>query len=179
MSRPTTAFAPSGDRLLTFEVAGAVYALPIAAVLEVAEADRATCVPGLPAELVAVVNWQGDALPLVASGPLLAGSIPDEEDSASAGEADTDGVEPPDSAEEEAASILKGHVLVVSDRSVEAARMGMPVDRVLGLVDGRARPSRSEDVVVERRPVEGRVVSVLDPRRLVARAEKIIESAVA
>ncbi len=168
MTKSASAFVPSGDRLLTFEVAGAAYALPIAAVLEVVEADRATCVPGLPQDLAAVMNWHGDALPLVASSPLLEGTEPD----------GTSPVAEDVAADAGGPSILKAQVLVVSDRSIESARLGMPVDRVLGLVDGRAKPNRSQSVVVERRPVDGRVVSVLDPRRLVARAEEIIERAV-
>ena len=74
------------------------------------------------------------------------------------------------------------HVLVVSDRGDESARLGLPVDRVLGLVDGLPRsPSRDEapgELVVERRPVEGRLVNVLDARALVARAQRVIEDAV-
>jgi hypothetical protein len=35
---------------------------------------------------------------------------------------------------------------------------------------------RGADVVVERRPIGGRLVSVLDPRRLLARAVQVIES---
>ena len=51
------------------------------------------------------------------------------------------------------------------------------LDHHIGAV--HAGSNRSQHVVVERRPVDGRVVSVLDPHRLVARAEEIIERAVA
>ena len=44
----------------------------------------------------------------------------------------------------------------------------MPVDRVLGLVDGVGVAARGADPVAERRPIGGRVVSVIDPQRLVA-----------
>jgi chemotaxis signal transduction protein len=166
----------SGDRLLTFEVASAVYGLPISVVLEVAEADRATCVPGLPLELVAVMNWHGDALPLVASEELLAGLGED-----SGGDDEL----PVDLASDEAAvadvghgAILKEQILVVSDGGDESAALGMPVDRVIGLVNGTSRSSRSANVVAERRSVDGRVVHVLDPCRLVARAGELIERAV-
>ncbi len=174
VSAATPASIASTDRLLTFEVGDAVYALPIAAVLEVAEADRATCVPGIAANIAAVINWHGDPLPLVASHLLLAGShdTPIDEDP----ESDSAPVEV-EAADEEERGVLLAQVLVVSDRDDEAGRLGMPVDRVLGLVDGRAKTTRSPSLVVERRPVEGRVVSVLDPRRLVARAEEIIERA--
>ena len=55
------------ERLLTFEVANAVYALPIAEVHEVAEANRICCVPTLSRDRVGVMNWHGDALPVVSS----------------------------------------------------------------------------------------------------------------
>ena len=156
MTRTGSSFLPTGDRMLTFEVAGAAYGLPISVVLEVAETDRATCVPGLPTSLAAVMNWHGDALPLVASDQLLAG------EGEGAEEASED-------------TLLKAQVLVVSDRADQPARLGMPVDRVMGLVSGEAAQSRTSSVVAERRSLEGRVVNVLDPRRLVARAEELIE----
>ena len=164
----------SGDRMLTFEVGAAVYALPIEAVLEVAEADRATCVPGIPSNVAGVMNLHGDPLPLIASGLLLAGG--EEVDGGQAAGAESASVEAR-SADEVDQGVLRAQVLVVSDRSEEAGLLGMSVDRVLGLVDGFTRSGRSQSLVVERRPVEGRVVSVLDPGRLVARAEEIIERA--
>jgi len=138
-------------------------------VLEVAEMDSATCVPGLPLAIACVANWHGDTLPLVATRLLLAEG---------AGPAESAQVRPA-AADEQGTSILREQVLVVSDRADEPARLGMPVDRVIGLVDGGQRPPRGHGLVVERRPVEGRVVSVLDPRRLVSRAEQIIEGTVA
>jgi len=53
------------ERLLTFEVGTTVYALPIAAVHEVAEAKQVSCVPGLPVGQAGVMNWSGEALPPV------------------------------------------------------------------------------------------------------------------
>ena len=41
----------SADRLLTFELGGMLYALPISGVLEVAEALELACVPTLPPSL--------------------------------------------------------------------------------------------------------------------------------
>jgi chemotaxis signal transduction protein len=155
--------ASGTDRLLAFEVERSLYALPIASVLEVAEADRATCVPGLPTDVAGVMNWHGDPLPLVASALLLA-----------PGGAETDAAVPPSGS-----GVLRQQVLVLSDRGDESARLGMPVDRVVGLVEGGAPLGRATEVVVERRPVDGRVVAVLDPRLLVARAGEIIERAVA
>jgi len=55
----------------------------------------------------------------------------------------------------------------------------VPVDRVVGLVDGggdsKGRPG--ESLVIERRPVDGRIVHILDPMTLVARGGEVIESA--
>jgi chemotaxis signal transduction protein len=149
----------AGDRLLTFEVSGTVYALPISGVLEVAEVGRICCVPTVPIRCGGVVNWHGDALPIVWPSLLF-------------GEAECQ--KPEDPAEETAADSGQ-QVLVVSDRPDDRGRMGLPIDRVLGLVDGPARIRPGSELVVERRPVDGRVVSVLDPRRLVGRAIEVIE----
>jgi hypothetical protein len=54
----------------------------------------------------------------------------------------------------------------------------MPVDRVIGLVPGQGYDARKgEGLVVERRPVDGRIVHILDPMALVARGAEVIESA--
>jgi len=155
----------SADRLLAFEVASTVFALPIAAVLEVAEVDRATCVPGVPTDVAAVMNWHGDPLPLVASSLLVAPDGDAGGDARGTGGALAGG------------GLLREQVLVLSDRGDESARLGMPVDRVVGLIEGGAPARKATRMVVERRPVDGRVVAVLDPRLLVARAGEIIERA--
>jgi purine-binding chemotaxis protein CheW len=139
----------SDERLLTFEVAGALYALPIGGVLEVIEPAPLACIPTLPPALVGVANYHGDALPVLRSSALL--------DVAQAE------LPPPQ------------HVLVLVDRPSGAARLGLPVDRVFGLVDGAAAVARGADPVAERRSLDGRVAHVLDPRRLVARAGEVIE----
>jgi chemotaxis signal transduction protein len=145
----------AADRLLTFEIAGTIFALPIHGVLEVAEAGRITCIPTLPPHTAGVMNWHGDALPVVAPRLVL-----DREDG-------------PDAP----TPLTAEHVVVVSDRSGESAMLGIPVDRVIGLVDGTSRRgSGGSELIVERRRVRGRVVSVLDPRQWVARAESVIES---
>jgi chemotaxis signal transduction protein len=141
--------ARGARRLLTFEVAGAVYALPIASVLEVAEAGETTCVPTLPVTVGGVINHHGNALPVLRCAPLL-----DLDDDAPA---------------------LPAHVLVISDRVGRSGILGLPVDRVLGLVDGDGSPARGPGPVSERRTIDGRVASVLDARRLVARARELIE----
>ncbi len=140
---------PSTGRLLTFEVGAGLYALPIAGVLEVVEAGELVCVPTLPLGLGGVVNYHGDALPVLHCAALLEIEV-----------------ERPAKPE---------HVLVVSPRGTRSGSLGLPVDRVLGLVDGRAVPARGSDPVAERRSLAGRLASLLDPARLVARARELIE----
>jgi len=137
---------------MTFQAGDTAYALPIAQIREVAEAGRISCVPTLPRSCGGVMNWHGDALPIVAPELLLGdGAAPSEQPLLSA-----------------------ELVLVISDKPEESARLGLPIERVLGLVDGRIPASGGSDLVVDRRPIEGRVVSVLDPGRLVARAREVI-----
>ncbi len=138
------------DRLMTFEVAGDFYAIPIAGVLEVAEAGRMTCIPTLPTRAGGVINYHGDALPVVHCSSLF------------------------DVVESELAE--PGIILVIAGRAGESARLGIPVDRVLGLVDGAAAAMPGAKVVAERRSIQGRVASVLDPQRLVSQARNVIES---
>ena len=68
-------------------------------------------------------------------------------------------------------------VLVIADRDSELPKLGLMIDAVLGLVDatGRVHPGAASSAVIERRSIDGRVVSVLDPRALVARARSAIE----
>jgi hypothetical protein len=49
------------------------------------------------------------------------------------------------------------------------------VDRVLGLADVPAGPAAGDGLVVERRPVRGRIVAVLDAARLLERASRVID----
>jgi chemotaxis signal transduction protein len=142
------AAAPGGERLLAFEVGGSVYALPIADVAEVTELARVAAVPTLPQRIGGVMNHQGDALPVVHRGVLF------------------------EVAEERLAE--PRHVLVLARNPEDRGALGLPVDRVLGLVDGAGGVARGADAVVERRPIEGRVVSVLDARRLLERAAETI-----
>jgi purine-binding chemotaxis protein CheW len=141
------------ERLLTFEVGGTVYALPIADVSEVTEVGRVAAVPMLPPEVGGVTNHHGDALPVVHRRSLFAVSeereLPDPQ-----------------------------HLLVLAKDPDDPHRYGVQVDRILGLVDGPGAHGRGEGPVAERRPIEGRLVSVLDPRRLLARATQVIQSSV-
>ena len=138
------------DRLLTFEVAGDLYAIPIAGVLEVADAGRVTCIPTLPTRIGGVINHHGDALPVLNCSSLF------EVNESELGEPSS--------------------VLVISERAGESARLGIPIDRVLGLVDGAAAAMSGAKAVAERRSIQGRVASVLDPSRLVSQARDVIES---
>ena len=117
-------------------------------------------VPTLPPAWGGVVNWHGDALPLFAAPLLLR----------------AEGQRPGD-VEVSPEALSTGYLLVVSGRPGEQARLGMPIDRVLGLVEGGDAPPPGRELIVERRPVAGRVVSVLDPRHLVARAWEVMECA--
>ena len=137
------------DRLITFEVGGSVYALPIAGVIEVAEAESLACIPTLPSQIGGVINYHGDALPVIHRPSLL----------------DLDEAELPE----------PKHVLVLGEGAKGGACLGLPVDRVIGLVDGGPAAARGPGPVAERRPVGGRVVNVLDPERLVAQARQVIE----
>lgn len=138
-----------GDgRLLTFAVGGALYALPIEAVAEVTEVGRVAAVPTLSRRVAGVMNHHGDALPVLERAALL----PVEGELA-----------PP------------RHLLVLADGPADVGRFGLPVDCIEGLVDGPAAAALGDDPVAERRPIEGRLVSVLDPRRLFARAVEVVE----
>ncbi len=148
MSDPRTADR-SDERLLTFEIGATLYALPIAGVLEVIETEPVACIPTLPPRIAGVANYHGDALPVMRRSALL----------------DVDESVLPDPEQ----------VLVLTDRAGNSARLGRPVDRVLGLVEGAAAASTDEDPVAERRPMDGQVVNILDPARLVAKASEVIE----
>ena len=138
------------ERLITFEVAGAAYALPIADVLEVAEVGPRCPVPSLPEAVGGVMNHHGDALPVVDPSVLF----------------DVAGLELPPPA----------HLLVLGEGG-DAASLALPVDRICGLVPGRGGSTREPSGIVERRSLEGRVVSILDTNRLLARAAAAIEQA--
>jgi chemotaxis signal transduction protein len=143
------AAAREGDeRILVFEVGASVYALPIASVLEVAEAGDMACIPMLAPRTAGVMNHHGDALPVFRCASLL----------------DLDAGE----------CAQSGHVLVIARPATNVPCLGLPVDRIHGLVDGGGATARGAVPVAERRPIDGRVVHVLDPQRLVAKAEEVI-----
>ena len=140
----------TGDRLLSFEIAGKLFAMPIAGVLEVADLTERSCIPTLPPSVAWVVNYRGDALPVVRREKLL-----DLGDEVPQGKSE--------------------HVLVLTDDRGGGAHMGLVVDRVLGFLEGAATPARGRNPVSERRPAQGRLAHILDPARLVARARAVIE----
>ena len=142
----------SSDRLLVFEVGEALYALPIADITEVTEVGRIASVPSLRAAVGGVMNHHGDALPVVHRGALF---------------------------EIGQGALSEPQNLLVLGRSPEdPSRLGLPVDSIIGLVDGAGGTANGADAVVERRPIGGRLVNVLDPQRLLMRAVQVIEESV-
>jgi len=141
------------ERMLTFEIGSALFAVSIEGVHEVAEMSELACVPTLPEDVAGVINYRGDALPVVRRERLL-----------TAGEG---ALERPE------------HVLVIGERPGAAPCMGLTADRVLGLVDGQPARGAGSDPVIEKRPLDGRLAHILDPARLVARARKVIEESLA
>jgi chemotaxis signal transduction protein len=138
-------------RLILFEVAQAVYALPIADVLEVLENSDPVGIPTLPPETGGVVNHHGEALPVIAPAALFEGS-----DDKNAAE----------------------HLLVLGGIGSEAGQLGIPVERVLGLADAVLDPAPSASWIRERVTLDERVVAVLDAGLCLDRAEEAFSSSV-
>ena len=124
-----TAAPRTEQRLLTFKIGGAVHALPIACVVEVCEVAPLACIPTLEPEKASVMNHHGDALPVLRPPSLL------QVDDAYLPEPTL--------------------VLVVTPRPSGGPRLGLPVDRIVGLVDGAGATSRDGALVAERRPIDG------------------------
>jgi chemotaxis signal transduction protein len=142
----------TSDRLLVFQVGGAHYALPIADVAEVTEVGRIASVPSLSAAVGGVMNHHGDALPVVRRGALF--------------EIGSEALPEPQ------------NLLVLGRSPDDASRLGLPVDSVVGLVDGSGGKAHGHDPVAERRPIGGKLINVLDPQRLLVRAVQVIEESV-
>jgi chemotaxis signal transduction protein len=140
-----SALAAGESRMLAFELGSTLFALPISGVVEVAESARVA--PLLPRASFGVVNHHGDALPVVFGSALL----------------------------EFSGASAPTRLLVLAGDADDPERYGLPVDRILGLVVGGGASSRSESPVAERRPHDGRVLNVLDPRRLLSRALALVE----
>jgi len=174
------------ERLLLFELSGHVYGLPIDGILEVVEAGDPCGVPTLPGAIAGVMNWHGEALPVVAPHVLVAepergatdGGEPNASKIVGAGLLQGEvGLAAASVRPTEKAALCAEQVLVLADRAGEVPKLGLPIDAVLGLADASSRTHANVtgSVVRERRSIDGRVVSVLDPRRLVARARSVIE----
>ena len=142
-----SALAGAEGRMLAFELGTTLFALPISGVVEVAEGARVAPVPLLPRDGFGVVNHHGDALPVVFGRALL----------------------------EFSGASAPTRLLVLAGDADDPERYGLPVDRILGLVAGGAAHARGDSPVAERRPHDGRVLNVLDPRRLLARATALVE----
>jgi chemotaxis signal transduction protein len=138
-----------GQRWLTFEIGSAAYALPIGDVLEVSEVGHIGRVPSLPRSVGGVMHYHGDALPIVARSALF--------------DVDLEELGEPE------------HVLVIADRGGDVPRLGLPVDRVLGLAD--APPPGALEPAAARLPIEGRDADILDIEWLVSRAAEVIARA--
>jgi chemotaxis signal transduction protein len=137
------------QRLILFDVGPSAYAIPIADVIEVTENAPWAAVPGLPRHLAGVINHHGDALPVLSREALF---------EPTGGE-----LAPP------------RNVLVLAAPGGEAGRLGLPVDRVVGLADAALGAPQGSGPVVERRPLRGRIVFVLDGRRMLSRAAALID----
>lgn len=148
----STASIVSPGRLLAFELAGCLYALPIADVAEVAEVGELAAVPMLPRAVGGVMNHHGDAL-LVMDGCVLL-------------ERTRDATRPQ-------------HLLILARDPDDPDRFGVPVDRIHGLVDGPPVAARGPSPIAARRPLGDRLLHVLDPRRLLERAAATVEHSMA
>ncbi len=105
-------------------------------------------IPTVPRAVAGVMNHHGDALTVLAPEAVFEG--------------------------EEAAAREPTHVLVLSAGPGGSQRLGLPVDRVLGLADGGATPDPGGGLVVGRCSLGGRVVALLDAQRLRERAAQAI-----
>jgi chemotaxis signal transduction protein len=135
-------------QLLAFELAGGLFALPIADVAEVSEIEDLAAVPMLPRSVGGVMNQHGDALVVLDGSVLL--------------QRPTSGARPQ-------------HLLVLARDPDDPDRFGLPVDRIHGLVDGPPVPSHGPDPIAARRPMDGRMLHILDPRRLFECAAATVE----
>ncbi len=147
MTQPATA-ETEPTRLVLFVVGSTGYAIPIADVVEVVETSRTAGIPTLPRGVASVMNHHGDALPVVAREALFeaAGELAEPE-----------------------------HVLVLATARGETGRLGLPVDRVLGLADVALAPATGRDLVALRIPLRGRVVGVLHAQRAIERATRVVQ----
>jgi chemotaxis signal transduction protein len=136
---------PDADRVLAFEVGGVAFALPISDVREVTDLEALCAIPTLPRDLAGVTNHRGDALPVVAPTLLL--------------ELSAERLPTP------------RQLLVIGGSGDEPAKLGLPVDRVLGLARAPRGQRPAGGVVRARGTLDGRMLRVLDASKLLAQAE--------
>jgi purine-binding chemotaxis protein CheW len=138
----------AAERVLAFELGGVSWALPLADVREVADIGALWAIPAVPGALAGVANHRGDALPVVAATALL--------------ELSEERVPP------------ARQLLVIGGSGDEPGRLGLPVERVLGLADAPLGQRPRGGVVRARGTLEGRMLRVLDVERILQRAEQVI-----
>jgi len=142
------------QRLLAFELCGTLFALPITEVAEVADLDVLASVPMVDRRVGGVVNHHGDAVPVVFGDALLG--------------------------TERTLYPQDRPLLILARDPDDPNRYGVPVDRIWGLVEGPPpAPTRGAGPVAERRPLDGRMLCVLDPASLLERAREVIAGSVA
>ena len=146
----TSATPKASTRLILFEVAEAVYAFPIADVLEVLENCTRAGIPTIAPAVGGVVNHHGEALPVISAGALFG---------APSGEIEAD------------------HLLVLGGIGTEAGQLGVPVERVLGLADAELDDAPGPTWIRDRITLDNRVVAVLDAARCLDRAERAFANA--
>ena len=147
----------SEGRLLSFETAGELFALPISEILEVSDSTPIASIPTLDRSRGGVMSHRGEALPVVSLAVLLGSAV-------SFDELDRPGSE------------LEGrHLLVLCQGHDAARKLGLPVDSIEGLVNPPEDSEKCGGMVKERFCLDGREVVVIDPRQLMARATSVIE----
>jgi chemotaxis signal transduction protein len=145
------------SRLFSFEVAGGLFAIPITEILEVSESSGIASIPTVDRSRGGVVNYRGDALPVVSLPVLLGSDVPLE------------------AAEGGATELAGRHLLVLTRGNDPAPRLGLPIDSVRGLISAPSDSKEGEGVVRERFSLEDREILVIDSRQLMARATSVIE----
>ncbi|MCH2170653.1 chemotaxis protein CheW [Myxococcota bacterium] len=154
---------PGREQMLVFEIAEDVFALPVADVVEVLDAEALRSIPSVPRTVAGVIPHHGDVLPVVERSILF----------------ERDELRP-----------CEPHggrqFLVVGDRRNSVSCLGFAVDRVCGLevLDaeepreaGGAEVSSAPTPSREVRTREGRPAHWIETRHLMERAREVIEAA--
>ncbi len=142
---------PEADRVLVFELGGGAWALPLRDVREVADPGELRAVPTVPRSVASVTNHRGEPLVVMALAALL--GVPARPSGAGR------------------------QLLVIGGDGDEPGRLGLLVDRVLGLAEPPAASAGADGVVRARGAYEGRMLQLLDAARVMARCEEIVTEA--